>query len=243
LILRRLKAHIEKENWFAVGIDFCIVVIGVFIGLQVANWNVVRADQIRTVALLERLDRDFEGMRVRAVEQNRQFYDNTVKLNKLLSRAEDADDIITDEEAGQLLNGALLFRTPQAAPISFQEMLAAGRLELLRDPALRRVLREYAASARVVESGSDLIANDYIVVLRELSPSITVTRAPNAIGAESATGVAALSVAALREDPKVRGLVTHLFLGHGNMQSLTEQQISSIDEVLRGLRASAESQP
>ena len=39
MIFRRIKAHVEKENWFAVGIDFFIVVIGVFIGIQVANWN------------------------------------------------------------------------------------------------------------------------------------------------------------------------------------------------------------
>ena len=37
MILRRLKDHVEKENWFAVVIDFCIAVIGVFIGIQVAN--------------------------------------------------------------------------------------------------------------------------------------------------------------------------------------------------------------
>ena len=37
MIFRRIKSHIEKENWFAVFIDLCIVVIGVFIGIQVAN--------------------------------------------------------------------------------------------------------------------------------------------------------------------------------------------------------------
>ena len=42
MLFRRIKAHVEKENWFAVGVDFAIVVIGVFIGLQVANWNEAR---------------------------------------------------------------------------------------------------------------------------------------------------------------------------------------------------------
>jgi len=44
MIFRRVKAHIEKENWFAVFVDFCIVVVGVFIGIQVANWNETRAE-------------------------------------------------------------------------------------------------------------------------------------------------------------------------------------------------------
>ena len=47
MIFRRLKAHVEKENWFAVAIDFCIVVIGVFIGIQVANWNEAQNDRAR----------------------------------------------------------------------------------------------------------------------------------------------------------------------------------------------------
>jgi large-conductance mechanosensitive channel len=29
----------SEQNWLAVFIDFVIVVIGVFIGIQVANWN------------------------------------------------------------------------------------------------------------------------------------------------------------------------------------------------------------
>ncbi|GLQ21685.1 hypothetical protein ACFFUB_09325 [Algimonas porphyrae] len=39
MLFRRIKAHVENENWFAVGVDFLIVVVGVFIGIQVANWN------------------------------------------------------------------------------------------------------------------------------------------------------------------------------------------------------------
>lgn len=44
MILRRLRTHVEAENWLAVAIDFVIVVIGVFIGIQVANWNEARKD-------------------------------------------------------------------------------------------------------------------------------------------------------------------------------------------------------
>jgi hypothetical protein len=58
MIFRRIKAHVEKENWFAVGTDFCIVVIGVFIGIQVANWNEARADQTRRSLIVEALIND-----------------------------------------------------------------------------------------------------------------------------------------------------------------------------------------
>lgn len=55
MILRRLKTHVEKENWFAVFLDFCIVVIGVFIGLQVANWNETRANAQRETQVLQEI--------------------------------------------------------------------------------------------------------------------------------------------------------------------------------------------
>jgi hypothetical protein len=42
MILRRITEHVKTQNWFAVGLDFVIVVVGVFIGIQVANWNAMR---------------------------------------------------------------------------------------------------------------------------------------------------------------------------------------------------------
>jgi hypothetical protein len=34
MLLRRMIEHVKAQNWFAVGLDFFIVVTGVFIGLQ-----------------------------------------------------------------------------------------------------------------------------------------------------------------------------------------------------------------
>ena len=130
MILRRLSKHVKGQNWFAVALDFLIVVLGVFAGLQVSNWNEARQDRNQAAALLERLESDFRETRALAIEQNRGYYSNTVKLNELLNRIEDEQDAISDAEAGRLLNAAMFFRLPQATPISFQEMLSAGRLEL-----------------------------------------------------------------------------------------------------------------
>jgi len=43
MILRSLTKHIKDQNWFAVGLDFFIVVFGVFVGLQVQEWSDLRA--------------------------------------------------------------------------------------------------------------------------------------------------------------------------------------------------------
>ena len=58
MLLRRIIEHVKTENWFAIGIDFVIVVIGVFIGIQVANWNETRNDKAGLAAALERVDNE-----------------------------------------------------------------------------------------------------------------------------------------------------------------------------------------
>ena len=55
MLFRRIKAHVEKENWFAVVVDFIIVVVGVYIGIQVANWNDTRIQAERRAQIIESL--------------------------------------------------------------------------------------------------------------------------------------------------------------------------------------------
>jgi hypothetical protein len=58
MILRRIIAHFRKQEWTAIGIDFVIVVVGVFVGIQVANWNSEQADRRRGTQYVERLTTD-----------------------------------------------------------------------------------------------------------------------------------------------------------------------------------------
>jgi len=58
MLLRRITQHVKDQNWIAVGIDFVIVVVGVFIGIQAANWNENQSNKAGLVASLERLDKE-----------------------------------------------------------------------------------------------------------------------------------------------------------------------------------------
>ena len=46
MLLRRITEHVKDQNWFVVGLDFIIVVVGVFFGIQIGNWNDDRLDHI-----------------------------------------------------------------------------------------------------------------------------------------------------------------------------------------------------
>ena len=45
MVIRRIRDHVATHNWFAVGVDLAIVVLGVFIGTQANNWNQTRIDR------------------------------------------------------------------------------------------------------------------------------------------------------------------------------------------------------
>ncbi len=60
MLLRSISKHVKDQNWFAVFLDFIIVVFGVFIGIQVANWNEARASYQRETLLLHELKREVE---------------------------------------------------------------------------------------------------------------------------------------------------------------------------------------
>src|SRR5262245_52967687 len=60
MLLRRVTEHVRAQNWTAVALDFVIVVVGVFIGIQVANWNDARAFNDREKGLLIELRAEIE---------------------------------------------------------------------------------------------------------------------------------------------------------------------------------------
>jgi hypothetical protein len=58
VILRRLARNLKEQNWTAIAIEFVLLVLGVFLGIQVANWNVERETRVRSGIFTERLADD-----------------------------------------------------------------------------------------------------------------------------------------------------------------------------------------
>ena len=61
MLLRSISKHVKEQNWFAVSLDFFIVVVGVFIGIQVANWNDSRSFKQKETELLIELKEQIES--------------------------------------------------------------------------------------------------------------------------------------------------------------------------------------
>ena len=52
MIYRRAAAKLRAQDWTAIGIELVIVVVGVFIGMWVADWNQERTERANTIRLL-----------------------------------------------------------------------------------------------------------------------------------------------------------------------------------------------
>jgi len=83
MLLRRINERVKAQNWFAVALDFAIVVLGVFVASQVTNWNEGRKDREREQVYIERLRSDFEAIEARskmATDVSQSAVDASVRL-------------------------------------------------------------------------------------------------------------------------------------------------------------------
>ena len=90
MILRRIIAHFRKQEWTAIGIDFVIVVLGVFVATQVADWSAREADKRRGEIYLRQLAAEVEADQ-RARQRLIAYYDavneGAVRANDLLEQS------------------------------------------------------------------------------------------------------------------------------------------------------------
>ena len=61
MILRRFSKHITEQNWFAVWLDIVVVVVGIFLGMQVTEWNERRKEAIQENEFIDRFVVDIEN--------------------------------------------------------------------------------------------------------------------------------------------------------------------------------------
>jgi len=146
MILRRLTEHVKAQNWFAVGLDFLIVVFGVFIGLQVNNWNSDRAARSAERGTLIRLHEDFaeswkgQARDIAFLEQ--QLADQTLILKALDACAvSPADDLTFQRGISELgyINPPRIYRR------TIDELASAGRTDLIRNTELAEELARIVA--------------------------------------------------------------------------------------------------
>ncbi|WP_338241507.1 hypothetical protein [Aurantiacibacter hainanensis] len=157
--LRRLAENLREQNWTAVVLDFLIVVSGVFIAIQVANWNDHRLQLERSQAYNEQLLIDLEA----DAETGRRGVRNADAIDEaadvvLMSIAGDAGaSAISD---GRLLTALLLAGyayIPDATSTTYDEMISTGALGSIDDADFKRRLAGYYELMEAGRQWNDLL--------------------------------------------------------------------------------------
>lgn len=142
MILRRLSQSLKEQNWTAIAIEFVLLVLGVFLGIQVANWNQAQADarsgRDYVTRLTRDLDEDLAGMRAQTA-----YYvavlDSVRKTDALLNEP-DSDPRTLVVNAYRATE--IIYTAPVRA--TWDQIVASGHLRLLSKNAAEELSRYYA---------------------------------------------------------------------------------------------------
>jgi hypothetical protein len=169
MILRRLTANLRAQNWTAITIEFLIVVVGVFIGTQVSNWNESRKEKAETQRMLEQL--------VPELRSQLEFFDNAVSYFRTTRGYADRafagwrkESSITDE---QFVIAAYQASQVTAIAInadSWSLTFGGEQLRNIEDPKDRRNL-ELVMTADYSPVSFENVATDYREQVRHVIPT------------------------------------------------------------------------
>jgi len=148
LVVRRIIESLRSRNFSIFAVELFVVILGVFIGIQVSNWNDARLDQVRAQSYLERiladLDADISNYRNRL-----EFWERVSAYGSAgLAYAESGniegltkwDLLLAFFQASQLAE----FYTTRS---TYEELKSGGELGLIADLELRKLLARYYTNA------------------------------------------------------------------------------------------------
>ena len=168
MILRRLSQSLKEQNWTAIWIEFVLLVAGVFLGIQVSNWNAAQADARLGQDYVQRLIGDL-NLDHAVVSANIAYY------SAVLQSIRETDELL---RAANPDARALVVNAYRATEVSFtptvratwDQVVSSGHLDLLPAGAVESGLSQYYA----FDTGRDLyiqgIDSSYRQTVRKIIP-------------------------------------------------------------------------
>jgi len=191
MLMRRIREHVSSHNWFAVGIDLLIVVLGVFLGTQVSNWNAERLAHQAGDTYRARIVRDLENNQ--ADLQSREAYFTQVRGFGLQVLGDlDGTARVSDE---QFLIAAYQATQIYPRPLTrgaYDEVQSVGALETLGDVATRDSVANYYVAVETSEATFRNVP-PYREVVRRVMPYRVQARIREACAEQMTTATTGLA--------------------------------------------------
>lgn len=182
MILRRLAHSLKEQNWTTIAVEFVLLVCGVFLGIQAANWNETRREQALEAEYLERLQRDFRVIDARLDDNVSKWQEKAAAPIRLLADLKAFRQLgvwpRTKEAILQDLGDSMNGRIPAPRSAAYMELLSAGKLGLIRNTALRDALLGYDTQTGFTMKAYDVLVErtdpqmPTIIAHLELNPGI-----------------------------------------------------------------------
>ena len=243
MILRRLTTAFRKQDWFTVVIETLIVMFGVFLGLQVNNWNHARFERADARTVLERLERDFElqlTLTNRGIGQQVLVLEATSRLITGI-RTGNLDEQTLNEDVA-LVDSVSTFPGPSAA---FQELVSTGRMRLIANGNLRDKLYEFDSS---ITFGREIFSGSFTAPVDELARVLSRAKTLVAPGTPSETfaqigAVETVDHTVLLEDPEIHIALQNAYLTQDNYHLILVWYRNQIEDILALLAEERERAP
>jgi hypothetical protein len=154
MLLRSVIKHVGEQNWTAVAIDFVIVVVGVFVGIQVANLNEARIESQQSARFTERLLADLR-LEAWSLVFAREYYGDVLASADRAVSALEGRSSLSDEDL--LINAyrATQYKSPPAARETYDELISIGAINLIRDESMRNLAISLYEVAEFEEKRTD----------------------------------------------------------------------------------------
>ena len=141
MILRRLAQAIQRQDWFVVFLELMIVVVGIYIGLQVDDWNRARQERALEQVYLERLLEDMTGT-IADFNANLHWDKDRLTTQQLVLDSLRAGELAPEDEASFETGIAYagLHNPIQRRWGTVEELKSTGNIALIRDLELRSAI-------------------------------------------------------------------------------------------------------
>jgi len=154
VILRRVIEHVSAQNWTAIAIDFVIVVMGVFIGIQVSNWNAARGERSAEVGYLQAMEDDVTYSIGNLETMIEEMEKQQSARAALYQYSIDPDAQIEPDERDRLIMiGLFQLRRLDISQTTFESLKSAGSLGLIKSPKLVSELQALSAQIATAAEG------------------------------------------------------------------------------------------
>lgn len=160
MIIRRIAHAMRRQDWYAVAIEFSLVVIGVLVALQLDTWAQHRADKFAYAEALDRLRAEISANLeiIELVEE-----EIASELPVVRSAFDALETCSDDPDTFHLVNQGLGFISGTSGlaqrDSALKEVTSTPRLLALQSPQLRHRLADLLFYAEIVKNEASFYEN------------------------------------------------------------------------------------